>query len=88
MSTWNNATLILEISLFDHSRAEYLYQYTSIAHRQSRMYAVNTDFVSPRDDPQTPWLTDAFPAIKEIILFQQCGVGNGYNSYLKSARGG
>lgn len=51
-STWNNATMIIEDSLFDHTRAEYLYQYTNIAHQQSRLYAINTDFVSPREDPE------------------------------------
>jgi hypothetical protein len=50
-STWNNATMILENSLFDHTRAEYLYQYTNIAHQHSRMYAINTEFVSPPEDP-------------------------------------
>ncbi len=51
-SSWNNATMIFEDSLFDHTRAEYLYQYTNIAHQQSRMYAINTDFVSPPEDPE------------------------------------
>jgi hypothetical protein len=51
-SAWNNATMIFEDSLFDHTRAEYLYQYTNIAHQQSRMYAINTDFVSPPEDPE------------------------------------
>ena len=50
-SAWNNATMILEDSLFDHSRAQFLYQYTNIAHQNSRLYAVNTDFVSPPEDP-------------------------------------
>jgi hypothetical protein len=50
-SAWNNATMILEDSLFDHTRAQYLYQYTNIAHQQSRMYAINTEFVSPPEDP-------------------------------------
>ncbi len=50
-SAWNDATMILEDSLVDYTRAEYLYQYTNIAHQQSRLYAVNTDFVSPPEDP-------------------------------------
>jgi hypothetical protein len=50
-SAWGNATMILEDSLFDYTKAQYLYQYTNIAHQQSRMYAINTDFVSPPEDP-------------------------------------
>jgi len=51
VSTWGNATMILDDSLLDHTKAEYLYQYTNIAHQQSRLFAINTDFVSPAGDP-------------------------------------
>jgi hypothetical protein len=51
VSTWGNATMILDDALVDHTKAEYLYQYTNIAHQKSRLYAVNSDFVSPADDP-------------------------------------
>jgi hypothetical protein len=50
-SAWNDAAMILEDSLVDHTRTEFLYQYTNIAHQQSRMYAINSDFVSPPEDP-------------------------------------
>lgn len=51
VSTWGNATMVLDDALVDHTRAEYLYQYTNIAHQNSRLFAVNTDFVSPAEDP-------------------------------------
>lgn len=51
VSTWGNATMILDDASVDHTKAEYLYQYTNIAHQKSRLYAVNSDFVSPADDP-------------------------------------
>lgn len=51
VSTWSDATMVLDNALLDHTKAEYLYQYTNIAHQRSRLYAVNSDFVSPDDDP-------------------------------------
>lgn len=51
VSTWGNSTMVLDDSLVDHTKAEYLYQYTNIAHQNSRLYAVNSNFVSPVDDP-------------------------------------
>lgn len=51
VSTWGNATMVLDDALVDHTKAEFLYQYTNIAHQASRLYAVNTNFVSPADDP-------------------------------------
>lgn len=50
-SAWDRAVMILEDSLFDYTKAQYLYQYTNIAHQHGRMYAINTDFVSPPEDP-------------------------------------
>ena len=51
VSTWGNATMVLDDALVDHTKAEYLYQYTNIAHHGSRLYAVNSEFVSPAEDP-------------------------------------
>ena len=43
--------MVLDDALLDHTKAEYVYQYTNIAHQKSRLFAVNTDFVSPVEDP-------------------------------------
>ena len=51
VSTWGNATMVLEDALVDHTKAEFLYQYSNIAHQRSRLYAVNSEFVSPEADP-------------------------------------
>ena len=47
VSAWNDATLVLDNTLVDYHKGQYIYQTTNIAHDRARLYAINSTLVSP-----------------------------------------
>ena len=47
VSAWNQAFLVLDRSLVDHNKAPIPHQIRNIAHDRARIYAINSELVSP-----------------------------------------
>lgn len=47
VSAWNDATLVLDNTLVDYRKGQYIYQTTNIAHDRARLYAINSTLISP-----------------------------------------
>jgi hypothetical protein len=59
VSVWNQALLVLDGSLVDHTKAPIPHQIRNIAHNRARLYAINSELVSPPEAVDSALVTFA-----------------------------
>jgi hypothetical protein len=59
VSAWNQALMVLDGSLVDHNKAPIPHQIRNIAHNRARLYAINSELVSPPEAMESALVTFA-----------------------------
>lgn len=67
VSVWGNAAMVLRHSMVDYRKGEYIYQIRNIAHNNSRLYCLNTEFGYISDPSET--LPEAMDSALAMFLY-------------------